>query len=75
MAELFYTDGTVVRKLDKVVVHPSRHARVKLLLEPGSELAHAYSCPEGGLVLEFEDGDCQVWSQPDEDITFIQRGG
>jgi hypothetical protein len=55
------------------VVRPSRVAHVKLLLPPGSKLAHDYSSPEGGFVLEFQDGDCQVWKKPDEDIRLVRR--
>ena len=73
MPELCYLDGSPVREGDEVVVRPSRVAHVKLLLPPGSKLAHDYSSPEGGFVLEFQDGDCQVWKKPDEDIRLVRR--
>ncbi len=69
-----YVNGRTVQEKDKVLVHPRRVARVKLLLPQGSDLAKAYSCPEGGFVLEFEDGDCQVWARTDADIQLLKRG-
>ncbi len=73
MPDLCYLDGSPVREKDEVVVRPDRSAYVKLILPPGSKLAHDYSSPEGGFVLEFQDGDCQVWNKADEDIRLIRR--
>jgi len=59
---------------DVVLTRPNRSARVKFLIEPGSSLADAYSAPDGGIVLEFDDGDHQKWPKADEDIRLIRRG-
>ena len=64
MKNFLYTDGREVMPDDVVVTLSSRKARVQLLLEPGSPMANAYSAPNGGIVLEFDDGDTQMWPQP-----------
>jgi len=74
MTEFFYTDGQKVLEQDIVVLTPNRKARVQFLLIPGTDLARAYAAPHGGIVLKFDDGDCQVWPQLDEDIRFLRRG-
>lgn len=60
---------------DVVLTPPDRMAHVQFLLEPNSQLADAYSAPKGGIVLEFDDGDHQMWPKADEDMQLIRRGG
>lgn len=55
-----YYAGQEVKQGDIVSICPSRKAKVKLIFESGSSLSVDYACPEGGVFLEFEDGDCQV---------------
>lgn len=73
MKSYFYTDGTEVFLNDIVLVNPNRTAHVQLVLEPGSSLANAYSAPNGGIVIEFDDGDYQMWPSTNEDIRLVRR--
>ena len=75
MQKYFYTDGHEVMVNDVVLTQPRRYAHVQLILQPESSLASAYSAPNGGIVLQFDDGDCQMWPKPDEDIQLIRRAG
>lgn len=75
VTKYYYTDGQEVMVNDVVLTPPNRPARVQFLLEPGSQLANAYSAPNGGIVLEFDDGDHQMWPKADEDMQFIRRVG
>ena len=74
MKTFFYADGKEVMPDDVVVTPNSRKARVQLLLEPGSPTANAYSAPNGGIVLKFDDGDTQMWPQANEDMQLVRRG-
>jgi hypothetical protein len=73
MKKYHYSDGREVVINDVVLAPRNKSARVKIILEPDSSLAHAYSSPIGGIVLEFDDGDVQVWPEADEDLQFIRR--
>lgn len=37
----------------------------------GSSKARQYGCREGGVLVSFEDGDCQLWTVPDEHLVFL----
>ena len=69
----FYTDGSKLRKNDRVLINDEQIARVDAILVPGTKEALDYSCEKGGFVLVFENGDVQVWPDTDEDILLIGR--
>jgi hypothetical protein len=66
---LYYVGGTVVQTGDRVLIY-DRVATVTVLI-PGTQQAMDYSKPEGGLLVEFDDGDVQAWPRPDEDMEKI----
>ena len=72
--ELRYRDGSEVRKNDRVLVYPKRHAVVEAILRPGSKRARDYDVDkEGGFILRFDDGDVQVWLSAQDEIELIRR--
>lgn len=73
MKKYFYIDGQEAMVGDEILAPPRKPGRVQFLLEPGSPLAQAYSAPNGGIVLEFDDEDCQMWPEADEDLRFVRR--
>jgi len=70
---LQYSDGREIRKGDRVLVEGAREAVVSLLLSPGCKESWDFSCPEGGFLLDFADGDVQVWPHANEDIELVDR--
>ena len=64
----YYLDGSKVERGQKVLINKSKVAYVREILEPKTQIAHDYACPEGGILLEFPDGDMQAWPEMDEDI-------
>ena len=72
--ELNYKDGREVRKGDRVVFNKVRPAVISEILCPGSMGASEWSCPEGGFLLDFDDGDAHVYRRVNEDIEFMSRG-
>ena len=70
--KLRYIDGREIRRGDRVLVDRTRQAVVSAILYPGSKEARDHSCPEGGIFLDFNDGDAQVWPRADEDLEFLR---
>lgn len=71
--KFYYSDGSELQKKDIVLVNNQQIAHIENVLIPGSEDAINYSCEEGGVIIVFENGDVQVWSDTDEDICLIRR--
>ncbi len=58
-----------------VVDAAGQRAIVEKVIQPDSQDARDFSCPDtGGLLLAFENSDLQLWPQADEDLEFIRRG-
>jgi hypothetical protein len=68
-----YVDGQDVQTGDRVLVRSQRKAVVVVICLPGTKEARDWACQEGGFLLEFDDGDAQVWHVPDEDIELLSR--
>lgn len=68
-----YSDGSELKENDKVLINDKLIGHIDAILVPGTEKSAQYSCEEGGFIVVFENGDVQVWSHTDEDISLIER--
>lgn len=68
MFKVLYTDGSEVHKGDRILIHGARKAVISAVLLPGTEGAENYALPEGGILVEFDDGELQAWPRVDEDM-------
>jgi hypothetical protein len=70
---LLYRSGDEVRDGDRVIA-VGRPAAVTAVLRPGTKAASDhYVAKEGGFLLEFDDGDCQVWPNTEDPIELVGR--
>ena len=71
---LKYPDGQIVRPKDRVLA-VGKLAVVEAVFEPRSKLGRetVYG-DEGGFILQFDDGDRQVWLNTEDEIKLIERG-
>ncbi|HOI38517.1 MAG TPA: hypothetical protein PLF11_14185 [Bacillota bacterium] len=71
---LTYPTGEEVRENDRVLAL-DRPAVVEAVFGPGTKMARD-TCygSEGGFVLQFEDGDRQVWPNTEDRIALVARG-
>jgi len=68
-----YSTGEVVLNGDSVKVQ-NKIGTVVGLFQPGTEQAKDYSCSDtGGVLIEFTDGDLQLWPVLDEDLILVKR--
>ena len=68
-----YQTGEEVAAGDVVDIN-HRCAVVEKLIAPGTADASDFGCEAtGGVLLQFGDGDLQLWPQPDEDLRFVSR--
>jgi len=75
MTAFVYLEGGNVLKGDRVLA-AGKKATVVEVLEIGSPASANYSCPAtGGLILQFDDGDLQVWPWVNEDLQLLARSG
>jgi hypothetical protein len=58
---------------DRIRVTPNRMATVSTILEPLSDDAKSYDQPDGGVILDFDDGDCWLVQDFHEDFELINR--
>ena len=73
--ELTYQNGEEVRENDKVLTYSKRPGIVEAILKPGTKLAYDYYVEdEGGFILQFEDGQVEVWMTAKEKIELVARG-
>jgi hypothetical protein len=69
--KLLYTDGREVHAGDRVLVNGDRLAVVSAIVHPGTPDASNYALPQGGILVEFDNGALQAWPCVDEDIERI----
>ncbi len=70
----YYTTGEPVRAGDRIIADRNKFGTVKYILAPGSDAASLHACSiSGGIMLDFENGDSQLWTAADEDLEFISR--
>ena len=72
-SKIYYFNGVELKKGDKVLINDKKIAYVEAIFSPKSLEGLTYSCEEGGFLLNFENGDYQVWPNTDEDIIFLSR--
>ncbi len=72
--QLKYPEGQVVRRGDRVLAL-GKPALIEAVFEPRSKLGRetVYG-DEGGFILQFDDGDRQVWLNTQDEIKLIERG-
>jgi hypothetical protein len=68
---LHYADRTEVRIGDRVSAFGKKAPATVTILLPGSQDASDHALPEGGLLVEFDDGDVYACPHPDEDMEKI----
>lgn len=69
-----YTIGEEVLLGDRIEV-AGKPGTIEGIFGPETQEAAAYFCREtGGLLIEFDDGDLQVWLDANEDLIFVRRG-
>jgi hypothetical protein len=68
-----YSCGSSVRDGDRIVVAQA-NGTIEAILQPHTQEARDYDVFEsGGLLLRFDNGDLQLWPEPDEDLIFVSR--
>ncbi len=72
--QILYCDGREVCVGDRVLVDSNRGALVTEVLAAGAEASAGDKLANGGFLLQFDDGDCQLWQIADEDVELISRG-
>jgi hypothetical protein len=73
MKTFYYVTGEQVLIGDRISV-ASKQGAIENILMPETEDAKDFDCKEtGGLLINFEDGDLQLWSEVDEDLMFVDR--
>lgn len=69
-----YMDGTLAEEQDRVLIDGARSGIVVRVLRPLTEAASNHGCHDsGGVLIEFDDGDVQLWPDLDEDIEKVQQ--
>ena len=74
----YYKSNRIVKLGDSIMVkfcNPNKKAKVSLIIYPDTKDSTEWSAPNGGAVIEFEDGSIILCmsSGPDEDIVFLNR--
>ena len=73
MKNYVYAGGQEVMVNDLVLAPVGRFACVQELLEPGSSHEDAKAMPNGGVLLGFGGGKCQMWPRPENDLYLVRR--
>lgn len=72
---LRYSTGEQMQKGDKVIINSQLVAVVEEVLEPNTPLACDYYVEDtGGFLLRYDDGQFEVWTHVEQEITFLERG-
>ena len=71
LLKVLYADGSEVHAGDRVLVNGERKAVVSAIVLPDTPNASDYALSDGGILVEFDNGELQAWPRVDEDMERI----
>jgi hypothetical protein len=71
LLKVLYADGSEVHAGDRVLVNGERKAVVSAIVLPDTPNASDYALSDGGILVEFDNGELQAWPRVDGDMERI----